>query len=247
MNYSEEILSRFDRYTSGEMSSGEQKDFELALKENDSLRQDFEDYQQMNQGLRAFAYQQMSEKISNWESEIAVESQTKVIPFKKWYMVAATILLLIVAAFSWWKFGLQESTGDLYASYYQPYPDILTSRGSGERDLNEALFSYEAGNYDVAIEKFDQILADDQNNSELRFYLGQAYLANNEVNNAQIIFTSLLTEKSFALSDANQWYLALAYLKSGNIESTKEILLRINSDTNHTYKEKSKQLLDRLN
>ncbi|MEL6557532.1 MAG: tetratricopeptide repeat protein [Bacteroidota bacterium] len=247
MSYSEEILSQFDSYTAGKMTPDERDIFEASLEKDVALKQAFDDYLNLTAGLSAFGYAEISEKITEWEAEIVAETETKVVPLKRWYMIAATISLLMVAAFSWWKFGIQDSSEDLYASYYQPYPDILTSRGAGETLMSEALYSYESGNYDLAIDKLNQVLADDQDNSELRFYLGQAYLANSDAINAQAVFKALINEKNFALSDASQWYLALAYLKTGDTIAAKEMLQQINRDTNHAYREKSKQLIERLN
>lgn len=248
MSYSEEILSQFDSYTAGKMTPKEKDVFEASLEKDVTLKQAFDDYLHLTEGLSAFGYAKFSEKIADWESEIAAEKNTKIVPLKSWYMIAATISLLIVAVLGWWKFGMQDSSEELYASYYQPYPDILTSRGSsGETLLNEALYYYESGNYELAIEKLNKVLADDQDNNELRFYLGQAYLANNDALKAQTVFRSLLDQNNFALYDASEWYLALASLKTGNIIATKEVLQQINRNTNHAYREKSKQLIERLN
>ncbi len=247
MSYREEILSQFDRYSAGEMNADEKQAFELSLEKDEVCQKSFQDYQDLKIGLTEFAYDQMAAKLADWETEIASEKTGKVVPLKKWYLIAATISMVLIATISWWRMTSPESSEGLYAGYYEPYPDIITSRGSGDELLNEGLFSYESGAYEQATIYLKNYLVTDKENKEVLFYLGQAYLANDEPANALEIFKSLEQESEFSLKQANQWYLALTQLKLKNKESAKDILQLIIRNTNHAYREKSEILKEKLN
>lgn len=247
MSYSKEILSQFDRYSTGQMSESEKQTFEASLKDDLALQKSFDEFLHLKDGLVEFGYSQMSDQIAGWESEISSLEGGKVISLKRWYMIAATISVILVAAISWWRLSPPESAENLYISYYEPYPDILTSRGSGEKLLNEGLYSYESGDYKESIGYLKNYLVTNKEHKEVLFYLGQAYLANDEPVNALRIFKDLEQENKFTLKEANQWYLALTHLKLKDTSSVNETLQQIIGDTNHAYRERSEKLIKKLN
>lgn len=248
MSYDEHTLSQFDKYTEGKMTEEEKTVFEIALKENEILDKSFQDYLHLKAGIREFGYLRFSDKLKSWESELSAEHETKVITInKRWYLVAAAVTFLILSVIGLSRYGGTATEQEMFASYYEPYPDIITNRGSGQQLLNKGLYEYESGNYEEAIAAIRAYLSDHREQNEVRFYLAQAYLANNETGKALDIFNILQEEENFKLKEANEWYTALTYLKLENKNTAKELLQQIQRNTNHAYRERSEKLLKVLN
>ena len=134
----------------------------------------------------------------------------------------------------------------LFAAYFKPHPDVLTSRGANESLLNEAMVAYESANYQRAESLFEQVL-DEGESVEVRFYLAQTYLATGEYEPARQLLVALQRTDRFSLKEASQWYLALAYLGQDDLESAVTLLQEIQASPNHAYGTQSMQLLKRIN
>ena len=248
MSYDENTLSRFDSYSDGSMSETEKANFRRELNEDDKLASAYQDYLALREGISEFGYKTFSEKMKEWESEIGNENEAKVIPVRsKWYMMAAAIALLILAMIGVRQFSNETTDEEIIASYYAPYPDVITDRGNGEQLLNEGLYLYESGEYTGAITSLRKYITEHNQKKEVLFYLGQAYLANGQAGEALEIFNTLSEEENFKLSEANEWFRAIACFKLDNKETAKEILQQIRRNTDHAYRERSENLLEELN
>jgi hypothetical protein len=79
------------------------------------------------------------------------------------------------------------------------------------------------------------------------YYGGISYLAQGVTGKA-INHLKKAAAKSFSNLYRNkaEWYLALAYLKTGDTKHSKELLIKISADKSAAYKSKSEKLLDEL-
>ncbi len=121
-----------------------------------------------------------------------------------------------------WQIVLQQFT---------PYPAGLSLKGvnepEGKSPFYQAITHYNQGNYSMVISLLEAL----PNNTGIdtlmvNFYLGNAYLANQQPIQAIQTFSNLLFQNpklSHAISNASEWYLALAYL--GSEQQTKAIQL----------------------
>ncbi len=165
--------------------------------------------------------------------------------YKKWMVAAFVIVLLGVSSF--WVFTNQSiNTEQLYAEHFQPYRNVVQPivRGETKTDLKTKAFTaYEQKKYAKALNYFNQLLAQKEDAS-ISFYKANVLLQLNKTKKAIVILenNSQLPNK---LKTQQQWYLALAYLKTDSIEEAKLILKDL--DANSTFKNKSvKQLLKKL-
>jgi len=81
--------------------------------------------------------------------------------------------------------------------------------------------------------------------SELLFYEAITYL---EINKTELAIQKFEAHKQYkdALSNKNNWYLALAYIKNDELEKAKIILKIIVKDTKPYNYKKAKRLLKKL-
>lgn len=171
--------------------------------------------------------QSLSENISKWHSEI---SEIPVIPltakkenhFRKYLSAAAVLLLVIVAA--WWSL-MPSKEEKLIAKYYKPDPGLPTVMSiSDNYEFEKAMVDYKTKNYDAAIQTWQSILTQSPDSDTLNFFIGNAYLANNEAAKS-ISFLEKVTQdpKSIFQSEA-YWYLGIAYLKEKKYQEAKSAL-----------------------
>lgn len=252
MSFTEEILSQFERYESSTMSQEERVAFEERLRQEEDFRNSFEDFRQMQSGIKAFGYQQFAAQLQSWDEEhdTDADEQVRTLSFSRWYYWAAAVAVIMVATISWWQLSPGQNE-QLYTAYFQPYPDVLTSRGENENALNTAMIAYESGEYSEAITLFRQLLegngSTEAQGNELRFYLAQAYLSTESYDLAQQLLEDLQNVDQFGLKEASQWYLALAYLKQGDSDTAVRLLQQIKASPNHAYGAQSLQLLKQMN
>ncbi len=145
-----------------------------------------------------------------------------------WWLLAASFLVIVLAYFS-----SRESTADLselYADYYEPYPFVLSRRGLEEDRIKTLTNAYEEGQW-RKVETEIQTLPDSVLIAPMRdLYLAVALLEQERPEEARNL---LLSYRDVPVDDLYQdileWYLALVYLREGDLIGTKEILAGLSS------------------
>lgn len=247
MSFSEDILSQFDQYSAGNLSATEQQDFESKLKEDEEFRQMYEEYRNLQDGINAFGYEQLAGNIAEWEAEIKAEEDTTGRRLGSWYLVAASISVILVAVIGFWALNDKDSTQQLYSAYYEAYPDVITSRAGDSNKLKEALYAYESEAYVDAELMLKELARKDPDDREAQFYLAQTLMARGKIDEAKEIFHVLKNTTGFSLREASAWYLALSYLKMEKNQEAKEELQKIIAYTNHAYGTQARELIKKLN
>lgn len=128
---------------------------------------------------------------------------------------AAAVFVLIIAGTIWILFQKPDAQ-ELYAVYYQPYPNVVApvTRSNNTQDsaTQYAFVLYESGNYNDAALVFEKIYTSSKIDFAL-LYWGICNLQMEKTNNA----ITLLKEAASNSNDYTviaKWYLAMAYLKN---------------------------------
>ena len=132
----------------------------------------------------------------------------------------------IVLAFgSIWFFNTSKNE-ILFTKFFQPATGIPIAISSNNNlDFYDAMENYNQGDYVVAINKWRILQERKPDNDTLKYFLGVAYLANKNNNDAiPFLERSIETDDDFVFLDNAYLYLGLAYLKEGNIELAKKNL-----------------------
>ncbi len=164
---------------------------------------------------------------------------------KLFYSIAATIIFLLsIGAILYFMNVAKPGVQQLFADYYKPYPNVITVKGSNDKLLSAGMYYYDIAKYDSAIMFYDKILEDSAQNSEVLFYKGICLLATDKPDEATGIFNEITQDNKSLFKDQAKWYLALAYLKTGNSVKAKEVLSNISKGSSNY--EKAKKLLRQL-
>ena len=162
----------------------------------------------------------------------------------RWLYAAAAVLVLIaISIFA--LFQPASTPEQLFANYYSPYQDIITSKSTVyNQELVHGLFYYNAGNYEQAIIHFNNGLIYNPKDHDILFYLAGSYLAIGDYKEAIPIF-ELLHTISPQYHSPVRWYLALSYL-AGNKTGKAVKMLESIRDEGGFYAEDAEKILRKL-
>lgn len=178
------------------------------------------------------------------------DTKTVILPRRKrmvWWSAAAGLLLLIVAAAWIWSRGAANER--LYEQYFTHLDNELTVSLMGETDtdeLTQALRPYNAHRYGEAADRIGAYLQKHTEPVALRLYYGISLLETGETEQAIDQFIELnntLIKSNY--TRAADWYLALAYLRSGQLDTSRTLLREI-AQSQHPNAVQAQNLLNAL-
>lgn len=215
MKIYDENIDLFDQYLEGQLDSEAVTKFETRLISETELKNAFEDYK---------ATVLIIKSASIYEDTRAIvennEGSKRLFYLNNWMKlgVAASLSLIVIFS-SIFYYNNQTSSEELFHTYFQPYPDIISERSTSSDE--NAMFEYSLGNYGRAIKLFelkDSLTLNDE------FYIGISYLSLGKLKKAELQLKKLLpTEKK----ELTNWYLSLCYLAQDNAIKATELLKTI--------------------
>lgn len=237
-------IDRIDRYLSGAMEAEEKQQFELDLATDAQLAEDLALQRDMavflkNKTQRSALKSQL--RGIGEEYFKAPEQPAKVVqmpPRRRWLWAsaaAAAIVLLLV-----WQFLLSPT---LYEQYAQYPPLALAEKASTANDWSQAETAFNTGDYATAETQLSEYLEQYPNDQLARLYLGICKMEQNQSTEAQQIFSNFATADA-SIRDYADWYLALNYLKSEDLQACREALQKIAPSS--AFQAQAQDLLGRL-
>jgi predicted Zn-dependent protease len=242
-------IELIQRYLDESLTEGERHEVEYRLKEEPILQVLYKETRQLIQGIRYNHLQSKLEQLRELEAVLPNELTPKEKSFSRFVplSIAATIVIMVGI----WFFAFRD-TRPLNEKLFAQSFETFDSPGSGltrsEDSSNEtfrakAYVAYDNADYKQAILLFKKALQTEKDDPILHLCLGNAYLATNQLELAEETFRHMLQEHEDLVTQST-WYLALTYLKQGNIERTKSTLWEISKSS--TYGEKARKLLKEL-
>jgi tetratricopeptide (TPR) repeat protein len=165
--------------------------------------------------------------------------------WRVYYRVAA--VLLIGVSLLLYLFNQKPQHEILFAKYFKPYPNIISiTRGeNSEVRLKQGLVEYEFGNYQEAIQIFEQVTKSEPDNVTAQFYLGISHLCLNQTDQAIAQFQSVIEIGENPFVEHAKWYFGLAALKSGNLDQANTIFRNLRTESQN-YQQQASELLNSL-
>lgn len=168
-------------------------------------------------------------------------------PWRRWGAIAAALLLLIVAAIYFVGPWAPIEPAVLAQTEFSPYPiDVFRTGDPALRPPEEVLAAYRDGRYATAAERI-AALPGYADADYWRFYRAVALLGDGRGDEAIPLLFALKREQSLpGLSEAIDWYLALAYLTAGQMGEASVLLTQIADSPDHYQRAAARRLLRRL-
>lgn len=154
------------------------------------------------------------------EASIAAKKKRN---FWQW---AAAASILVAALFTTIQLLRGPDYDALFSTYYEPYPNTLAPverSANADSGLLQAFAYYDSGDYDKAIQAFQQLKQSEQW-KDLQLYLGISQMALNQNEEARKSFEATIAAKGETSSIAS-WYLGLLYLKMQQPEKAKPFII----------------------
>ncbi|MBN2522398.1 MAG: hypothetical protein JXB24_03945 [Bacteroidales bacterium] len=161
------------------------------------------------------------------------------------YPVAAAILLLI--GFSLFQILSFKSPEEIFHLYYNPYQTDITTRSviNSTDKIQLSYILYQEGNYEVSFEILKKYLEKNTADQAARFYysMNAIELDKNDLAISELL---IILEDSFTPYSLHaRWYLAMLYLKTGEVEKSRKYLHLLANEEN-IYTKRSKTILKKL-
>ncbi|NRB47002.1 MAG: hypothetical protein HRU41_04975 [Saprospiraceae bacterium] len=193
--------------------------------------------------LKATLRQQERERLKAELEEIEAKSTTKPAKIRRLYWIggisaAAAIALLLIYIGLLPRFA--PSPGDLFSQYFEPMPNILASVERGQESsppdnsVQDTAIAFGTGSPSSPGDEELSLIKD--------FYQANELLSEDKAAEAIPLLTPLAGQES-DFGQAASWYLALAYLKTLELDQAKELFRAIVKDTGHPYQEESEAIL----
>lgn len=234
----QEQFEHIEKYLQGELTDLEAETFENLLKENVELGENFE---LVKSSINAAKDKSLETQLESIHKELYPSAQNKARTKKLWvYLSGAAAIITILVTF-WIIFQKERTSSDeLFAQYFTPFPNYITTRNSPNEQFVEGLTYYSKGEFGQAI----KYLEGEDTDEDMRFYLGVSYLKVENLSQAIITFLEL-QKQSQKYQEQLRWYLSLAYLKNKESEKAIQVLRKIKKGE-YEYVS-ARELLEHLN
>ncbi len=243
---SEDLEKIMADYLEDRLDPQAREQFEQRIKDHPELADEIRDLQNIEEGFEALGMDEFKKEVSSWEKSHA-KSRSK--PWKPWAITAAVLLLLVPAIYLFQKPA--KTSDELFLSYYQPYEELITTRGDddsiatpGVQYLTDGLEAYNEGSYQKCANLLSQYLELNPTEYRVALYLAIAQLELNRREQAEENFLKAQRDGSFR--QQAQWYQALSYLKYSETAKALELLDNIAVQAGHYRKEQAAQLVMEL-
>ncbi len=227
---------RLIRYLDGELSEAESEALRTELANNTAMQQELDNLVLTKGVIRNYG---LSQKVSGIHQAMMLEMTAPAKPvvrsLPKMMMRIAAAIIILAGLFGLYQY-LAVSPGNLYNDQYTAY-QVATMRGTTNAGNIEKAYSEKKD--DQVILLYRQTANPTANE---QFLAAQAYLNLSNLNNAIMLFNTLL-EKNKAtntdtLNDDAEYYLALSYLKKNETTKALPLFKKIHDDKDHLYHDK---------
>lgn len=223
------------------LSKEEETAFQAYL-QDENFAEEVEFRKQLSRAARERGRDQLKALFKETDAELDAQEESNLKPLKPKRFnffrlgIAAAILLAVIA-----YFWLTDSPSNeaLFAAHYEAFPNLIAPIDKGadvENDLAQALRAYERGDFQEAVVLFESLPELDKNG---QVYYGLSLLSVEQNTNAVAQLQVVASDKNARYQQAAQWYLALAFLKTGDRSSSKSVLKQIIERPDHRYLDKA--------
>ncbi len=197
-------------YFSNSLSDVQEEQFKHLLKTDKAFRAQFEFENNLKRVTKEKRRRAMKAKFHRFEADLSSEKGKSKPSFNYLKIAASIVILLTTSWFSYQHFfGFDYS--EVFDENYDVYPNTvyaITRSDTLNSIEREAFVAYEAGDYKLAIEKFDVT----EPKAYFEFYKAQSYLQLGNYDKAKQYFGSIIEENEQFVPESH-WYLALIQIK----------------------------------
>lgn len=233
-----------ERYVAGELSEAERQTFEQAMDEQPKLEEEFRRHMLARGAVFQAAKEEWRadkrQKLREWRTADKKTSSVS------WYQMAAAIALLLAVGLGiYFSQTKQSSPEELFLAYYEVDAAPISRNQAPESDLLKGYQAFNQQNYQEALALWDRLPVDQLDRfttNELSYYRGLTYL---ELGRSTEAIQQLKRIQDSNFAHRATWYLALIWLKEGQIDKARPLIQGLTEQTS-PFQEKAKEVLRQL-
>ena len=165
---------------------------------------------------------------------------------KKWISIAASLLLLALGGFAIYQYKFANHSNSVFAQFYQKPSWNNQTRGTeSNAEYSSAIQNYNQGLYQAAVPTFDSLLANEEDDNQMRLYKGIAHLEMKQYTEAENELNTVRINSAIYFDEAS-WYLALVNIKMDKLHEANAYLDEIIELENSFYRDQALEMKNRL-
>ncbi|EPR73340.1 hypothetical protein ADIWIN_1771 [Winogradskyella psychrotolerans RS-3] len=234
-----------EKYFSKSLTPNETLEFNTRYENDSNFKQEVDFLENIKLVSETEDDAQFKKQLAAQEAEYPDPEKSVTFKWLKPLIAAAGLILIILSINLFMNSNLDEEK--LFSTYFEPSENVtspIVRSADNETNLNNAFIAYGEADYKQAILLF-QTAYKDSKNSELLFYEANSLLALEDYQNAITTFEDHL-KHSDRLTNRSHWYLALAYIKTTQIEKAKKELKTLLNSGETFKKPEANSLLKKL-
>lgn len=232
-------IERLKDYLNNRLSKEEKDSIESRLESDPEFKAEFKIHKSLLDGIEYHFDRQLKQSFKDRETKLKKRRLSMA--------MAIAASFLVIAIFSYRMLDINPNHNEVFLKYYKPYYNVVDEpqRESVLPPDDASAFQwYDKGEYLRAIAGLRSAFTRNPNNHEASFYLGLCYLAVNQPDSA-VLYLNKSYQGESALSEPAQWYLGLAYLKSGKTGMANKVFSEISNKTGG-YRTRAESILEEL-
>ena len=235
-----------ERYNAAEMSDSEKQWFEKELEGNEKLKNEVNLRKRTDEILKNQNVISLRNKLSAIENQRKGVNHparsTKKIRYIRYAAVFAGLILIGSLALFTGKSLNSETIMKRYYKVYEPPTSQRSAVSGTDADFTLALEFYNTRDYEKAAVLFNKVLATKPDDMELVLLKGVSNFEEKKYPEAKQSFGKVIDDKNNLFIDQAEWYLALCYVNTNEIDKAKQ-LFKIIVNENGIYKNNARKII----
>lgn len=229
-------IELFERYRNGDLAESELRDFEARLAYDSELKEDFDNYEALEVGIKVHFRNELKTKLQDMDKKMDTPAKKRSYPKRLliWSSAIAACLLTGVFLFQ----HLSSSKNAVLAKEYWPEESGLPVKMSSKGKYDDAMNAYKLGEFDKANYLLEKISSDTSN-----YFQGVIAYKLNDFDASRGFFHQI--EKGSLYFNNAQFRLGLILLSEGELNSAKRIFNTQNTE-NQSFAKESNEILKKL-
>lgn len=248
----EDIYIRIEAYLDDQLQGQDLVDFEAQLASDPEFAKQVDLHRSVQQAMSAhgeIAFASNLAEIGRQNGNVAPNLSPPTPKPKMRLILGLVASILLLFAIGWFlsvQLEKVQTPEDLFATYFEPYQGPPTFRGVvPESALNTALAPYTDGDFQASLNQLMELDLQYPKNEQVMFYAGICELALDNPVAARNSFSQVLALPDQQSQVQTQWYLAMAWLHTGDGDQAKPLLLELEAFPNK-YQTQAKEILAEL-
>jgi len=242
-------IDLIEKYFENSLDPKEQLSFNDLLQNDKEFKKEFLFQKDLKKAISLNQREELKLDLQQFEKEYQEQSKRNIFSYK--WLIAASIAILFSSGIWLAKDHYFPSNEQLYTRNFEPYRNVVQPivRGESSKTIEYSAFvAYENKYYHKAINLFNSV--SNPNEPYIQFYKAMCFLSLNKMDDAIQILLPIANSKSDSNSknsftEMANWYLALAYLKSGNTDKALSQFTLVANHPSNTFKKKeAKKILE---